>query len=318
MFELPEKKQKAIVREFKSYGSGWIEGYPALMKSCVDRWGLTLGGIATAGLPINVIHYAETKSGQPVVLKVGVPHPEQKTELIALRFYEGRGAVRVIDWDNDSGAFLMARVSPGTNLREYDFRENESVSTRSDLEIQLMNDLPIPATSIDGLPTLDDWLEIAFTCFRESETSDNEFLSFIVLAEALYGEIKSQFPETYLLHGDLHHENILKDADTGWIAIDPKGVIGPKVMECGRFIQNFIEDEVEGAATLDDATETQITGILNQRLDVFSEVTGFTRKQLASVTFIDQVLASCWSLNSGQKISHRKTRIIRDLVSARL
>ena len=41
-----------------------------------------------------------------------------------------------------------------------------------------------------------------------------------------------------LLHGDLHHWNILSDADRGWMAIDPKGVIGASCLDVGRFINN--------------------------------------------------------------------------------
>ena len=122
MYELPSQKHKAIVAEFKSAGVAWVNAYPSLMADCVDRWGLKLLGTASAGLPMNMIHYAETREGHPVVLKVGVPHPEQKTELLALRYYEGRHAVRVIDWDDKSGAILMDRIFPGTNLRAYGFR----------------------------------------------------------------------------------------------------------------------------------------------------------------------------------------------------
>jgi len=314
MYELPLKKQKVILSEFKSFGQKWIDEYPSLMTDCVERWGLKLLGTASAGLPINVIHYAETGTGQPVVLKVGVPHPEQKTELRTLRYYEGRHAVRVIDWDDESGAFLMDRITPGTNLREYDFVADGGVEARSEIKIQLMNELPIAASDIDDLPTIDEWLALAFNSFRKKTKDNPEFLGFIVLAESLYVDIKAMYPGTFLLHGDLHHENILHDAERGWLAIDPKGVLGPKIMECGRFIQNFIEDEVSGADSLDDATDDEVKSILNQRLEVFHDVTGYDRNHLAMVTFIDQVLSSCWTVNSGRAVDQRKIRLIRDLV----
>ena len=41
-----------------------------------------------------------------------------------------------------------------------------------------------------------------------------------------------------LLHGDLHHENILLDASGNWKAIDPQGRIGEQCLECGRFLLN--------------------------------------------------------------------------------
>jgi streptomycin 6-kinase len=310
MIALPEDKRKAIVTEFGDHGQRWVDEYPHLISTCAKRWKLTLLGIASAGLPINVIHYAKTDLGQSVVLKVGVPHPEQKTELIALRHYAGRHAVRVIDWDGESGAVLMERISPGTQLRRY-----EDLSMRSKIKIKLISELPIPLKFTDGLPTIAEWLNHAFHKFRESNRPSEEFLSFIVAAETAFAKIKTRYPEAYLLHGDLHHENILRDHKLGWVAIDPKGVVGPKIMECGRFLQNFIEDEVPGAQTLSDAMDEQIVSVLEQRYAVFNEVTGFEIKDLATVTFIDQVLSSCWSINLGQSVDYRKIRIIKNLLT---
>lgn len=308
MFVLPEKKRKAIIHVFKHRGQRWVDRYPDLMLALVHRWKLTLDGIATAGLPINIIHYGKTESGQAVALKVGVPHPEQKTELMMLQHYNGRHAVKLIDWDEASGAFLMERILPGTQLRDY-----ENVAERSQVRLDLIARLPLPLAPKHQLPTIETWFDEAFVKFRGSSEPNPEFLSFIELAEEGFAVLKGHYQEPYLLHGDLHHENILWDAKRGWIAIDPKGVIGPKIMECGRFLQNFIEDEVPGVAALKDATESQVADVLVERFSVVSEITGFSTKHLSLATYIDQVLSSCWSVNAGQSVDHRKIRIIRDL-----
>jgi streptomycin 6-kinase len=44
-----------------------------------------------------------------------------------------------------------------------------------------------------------------------------------------------------LLHGDLHHYNVLLDANRGWLAIDPKGVIGELEYELGAVLRNPVE-----------------------------------------------------------------------------
>jgi streptomycin 6-kinase len=46
--------------------------------------------------------------------------------------------------------------------------------------------------------------------------------------------------EKFLLHGDLHHENILQAGNGEWKIIDPQGVVGSAVFECGRFIENHV------------------------------------------------------------------------------
>jgi streptomycin 6-kinase len=34
--------------------------------------------------------------------------------------------------------------------------------------------------------------------------------------------------EITVLHGDIHHDNILHFGERGWLAIDPKGLIGER------------------------------------------------------------------------------------------
>ena len=41
-----------------------------------------------------------------------------------------------------------------------------------------------------------------------------------------------------LLHGDLQHYNVLLDKDRGWVAIDPKGVVGELEYEVGALLRN--------------------------------------------------------------------------------
>ena len=47
-----------------------------------------------------------------------------------------------------------------------------------------------------------------------------------------------------LLHGDLHHENILKNENGGYTVIDPKGVIGDPVFDLSRFILDEFRDDL--------------------------------------------------------------------------
>ena len=79
--------------------------------------------------------------------------------------------------------------------------------------------------------------------------------------------------------------------------------------------ENFIEDEVPDIQTLNEATDEQIISVLVQLYAVFNEVTGFDVQHLATVTFIDQVLTSCWSINSGRSVDYRKIHILKNLLT---
>ncbi len=311
LYKLADDKREAIVREFGDDGERWVDRYPALLEDCVQRWKLKLIGMASAGLPVNAIYYAEAEAGDPVVLKIGYPHPEHKTEMTALRAYGGRYAARIYDWDDEAGAFLMERILPGKKLRDL----SPSIE-RSRTRIHLVGDLPIPVSDHQDLPTFGEWIGCAFARFRdgvlphEKGAEKQEFLQFMEQAEQAYARLSQCYPEPHLLHGDLHHENILLDEERGWLAIDPKGVIGPKIMESGRYLHNYIEDEIPGIESLEDADDQQILQVLEERFATFTDMLELDYADIVAAAFVDLVLSSCWSLNSNQPVAFKKLRVL--------
>ena len=289
---LPPDKQRAILRLFGDDGRAWIAGFPDLLKQCVARWGLTLTGRASAGWPTNVIFYARGPAGESWVLKLGHPHPEMYTEMIALEHYAGRATPGLVEASRELGAILMARIQPGTT-----FRGQDSSIRRSKTPLTLMADLPVPCDAMAGLPLFDEWLGRAFGEFRDRFTADHGYHRHIDRAEAVFDDLRRRHPDNWLLHGDLHHENILLDSERGWVAIDPKGVIGPKVMECGRFLHNFLEDEIDGAARFAEASQEQLYRVMAVRIETFATTLGITRRDLASANYVDAVLSFCWTVN---------------------
>jgi streptomycin 6-kinase len=57
-------------------------------------------------------------------------------------------------------------------------------------------------------------------------------------AGEIYASLCASQQHTRLLHGDLQHYNVLLDADRGWLAIDPKGVVGEVEYELGASLRN--------------------------------------------------------------------------------
>src|SRR5207244_1723119 len=57
----------------------------------------------------------------------------------------------------------------------------------------------------------------------------------------VYSDLCGSQRHRQLLHGDLHHYNVLFDARRGWLAIDPKGVVGELEYEVGAALRNPYE-----------------------------------------------------------------------------
>ena len=106
-------------------------------------------------------------------------------------------------------------------------------------------------------------------------------------AEKAFDRIDRSNEEDVVLHGDLHHENILLDERSGWLAIDPKGAIGARILEVGRFLQNQLPFSLPLA---------ERARMLRERIRILSEELRETPGRLAAAGLVDCVLSHCWGL----------------------
>lgn len=94
------------------------------------------------------------------------------------------------------------------------------------------------------------------------------------------------------LHGDLHHDNILS-SDRGWLAIDPKGVIGDPLYEVANIFRNPV-----GAPAL-AADSRRIMALC----DEFEGRLGYNRKRVLGYAAAQSALSACWELEAGHSIA---------------
>ena len=109
-------------------------------------------------------------------------------------------------------------------------------------------------------------------------------------AEAIYASLLKEDPERILLHGDLHHGNLLLDESRGWIIIDPKGVVGPPVYESGAMLRN--PPGVHLRQKLD--------AMMSARVELISEVLGDDPEMITAWAFAQAVLSVLWSMEDSQ------------------
>ncbi|MCB1647434.1 MAG: hypothetical protein KDI36_18370, partial [Pseudomonadales bacterium] len=81
----------------------------------------------------------------------------------------------------------------------------------------------------------------------------------------------------------------------------------PLLMNHGRFLHNFLEDEFMPApgmttsATLSEVPVYRVSEVINRRIASLADVTGCGLRDLAIATYIDCVLCCCWSLNAAMQ-----------------
>ena len=277
MIRIPQYFKNKAIRQFGDRGPARVDSLPRILHACVSRWGLSDLHVIS-DLSINFLCSATSPRGE-VVLKISGPHSERLTEMVARKLYKGRNACRCIDTDTERGAMLLERIIPGDCLRDA-VPEDEPLRIGS----RLVRDLPIPVDGDVSLPSYSDWINAAYRSVREGYKPSECFKRSMRVAARLFSELPNERERSFLLHGDLRHDNILLDVDGSWRAIDPQGVIGLPLMECGRFIQNHSVDD-ENNLDLEKAAST---------VDYMATVLDESKRRVWIAFLVLHVLSFCW------------------------
>jgi len=290
MTELPLPFLTTIVRTFKEDGRVWLRGLPGLLAACERRWSLTLGE-PFPNLSYHYVAPAMRADGSEVVLKAGVPNREIVAQAAALACYDGRGAVRLIEADIELGVLILERVRPGAMLSALDDDEAATAIAAS-----VMRQLWVPPPPDGPFKRVRDWAADLGTLRLQFGGGTGPLpRGLYERAERLFAELEASAPPPVVLHGDLHHFNILDGGgldggERGWLAIDPKGVIGDPCFDVGALLHN---PRPQLLARPDPGR------ILARRVDQLAEALGFDRARVRDWGVASAVLSACWSAEDG-------------------
>jgi streptomycin 6-kinase len=273
---------RRIVKVHGPAGESWIKNLPALRARCFKRWSLSTTG-PLSDLSNNYLEKAKTKDGSEVILKLGPPNPELTTEILALKQYRGKGAVRLLQADPQLGALLLEQVHPCVNLLS--IKDDEQAAR---IASQVMERLWRKIPDKGNFPTMANWCR-GFSRYRKQFPSSTGPLppGLIEKAEKVSADLFQTQSTSLLLHGDLHQRNILMGKGDTWVAVDPKGVIGESSFEVGPFLYNPIPDLIKNP---------DLTRLFNRRLDIFEEILKLDRVRMAAWSFSRAVLSAVWTI----------------------
>jgi streptomycin 6-kinase len=116
--------------------------------------------------------------------------------------------------------------------------------------------------------------------------------SLVARASDLFAELCETQGPTRLLHGDLQHYNVLRDHHRGWLAIDPKGVVGEGEYEVGALLRN----PVELPAILSNPAT------IEQRIRTLSSRLNLDAGRVLRWGFAQAVLSAIWYVEDGYVI----------------
>ncbi|RBW67579.1 aminoglycoside phosphotransferase family protein [Bacillus taeanensis] len=277
MIRLPKQFVKTIKDVHKEKAEKWLKDFDRLIYDCEKRWQMEI--MSPFALSYNFVAPAMLKDGTEIVIKLVVPGEEFLAEVEALKLFDGNGIVKIIDVDIEKGVLLLERLIPGKTLASL---ENDEEATH--IASQVMKKLWIPSPNAARVPTTVQREKQLINIYRRY-TEGIGPITKEILQEAVgtFKSMNSMLNKPFLLHGDLHHYNILMAGRESWLAIDPKGLIGDREYDVIQFLLNKLPNE-------------NLTTVIEKRIDIFVEELNLDKKRILLWGFSHAVLATCWTI----------------------
>ncbi|WP_051571037.1 aminoglycoside phosphotransferase family protein [Cryptosporangium arvum] len=241
MTRVPGALVRNAVAAWGDEGRRWVAALPGLIHDVARDRTLSVGEPYT--LSFHWVAPVTDAAGRPAVLKLGPPGPGHlRDEVAALRAFDGRGAVRLLDEDAGRGVLLLERAEPGTLARDLltgGARRRPLAARDADATAALITVVNrLHRAGATPLPQVETQREAFGQYLHRFGDHGPLPRELVERADRLFGELCADRTRTVVLHGDLHHDNVLRAEREPWLAIDPHGLVGDPAYEAAALLYN--------------------------------------------------------------------------------
>lgn len=292
---LPAAFTRTVEESWGEPGRRWLAGLPGLVTRLLQDWELRL--VEPLPLSMNWVGRVLRADGTTAVLKLGVPEAGHLAdEATALECFAGRGAITVQARDDARGALLLEDARPGSQARSLVPQRDEEATA---VLIGIIKRLHRPAPAGVALPELSGRSASFAGHLRRFPGDDPLPQHLVERAGELFGELCATAPGRVVLHGDLHHDNVLAAEREPWLAIDPHGVVGDPGYEIGALLYN---PDPDGA---DDT----VLGLVEARMEQLADGLGMPVERVVAWGFVQAVLSEVWTFEGNGTRTGRPLRL---------
>lgn len=270
-------------------GERWIAGLPKLTERFLDTWRLRPAGPPTHGVVALVLPVCQ-EDGSAAVLKVQPVDAETADEPVALRAWDGDGAVRILAHDAATGTMLLERLDT-----------DRSLATVADdlVALQALTELLARLVAVPAPPGLRQLADTAAALVTRTPNAlprlaDPTARRLLETCAATVGELASEAGDR-LLHWDLHYDNVLAPLPghargERWLAIDPKPLAGDPGFELLPALLNRWPEVVASG---------DVAGAVRRRFDLMTDVLALDRQRARGWTLARVLQNALWDLEDG-------------------
>jgi len=244
-----------------------------MLDDYIRRWGLVPDAepILTTTSYLLPVSYR----GQPAMLKLAMCEEERRGNAV-MAWWNGDGAARVFARCDD--AIVMERANSGSSLVDLSRtgRDDDAVRIACAVLSRLHSHNALQRPSVVSLGA---WFE---PLTAASWPAGNLLRLSAAVAKDLLSE---PLMDEVILHGDLHHGNILHFGERGWLAIDPKGLLGDRVFDYANLLCN--------------PSHQIAVDRFSQRVAILVDAAGIDRRRLLQWTLAWSGLSALWMMEDG-------------------
>ncbi|MET8424774.1 aminoglycoside phosphotransferase family protein [Nocardia sp. NPDC004860] len=250
---LPPEVAENIAGSFGERGSRWLAALPGVVEQRCAAWGLEIIGDSFGGGTHSWVSPVRRTDGSVAVLKVPVVDEENHGEPAGLYCYGGDGAVRLYEFDPETGAMLLEWARPGTELLyQPGFPSLEGrpenigkVEQACGLYRRLRREPVVVPAGFPELPTAAGMVAGWEGMFLEPEDGVAEVIPARLLNRAAErcGELAVPDGPLLVVNRDTHLGNIVAAEREPWLLIDPKAYLGEAAFDAGFLIMIQVQSD---------------------------------------------------------------------------
>lgn len=283
IFKLPDKFKQNILGLHAEKGEQWLDNLPNLIAEISKNWLLSVEK-PFPKLSYNFVAPCICADGTEAVLKIG--YNEENSIIFSeakfLKLLGGKGAVKLLQFDQRRCAMLLEKLVPGENLKKLCVIDDERATQ---IAINVLRQIRREPSENAVFPTLRNW-----TASFQKAGQTNFSYNLVQKAQAYFAELTDSSAQPLLLHGDFHHENILSAGRESFLAIDPKGIIGDIGFEISVFLNN------PRGWLLSHPNRKMIC---ERRIENFAQNFQVEPRDLRKWAFAEAVLSAWWTIEDG-------------------
>jgi len=214
-------------------GRAWLEALPNMVKELCQQWQLVIKGMVMngyTGLAIPV-----QRDREECILKVYWRDSDTDIAPLALKVWNGHGAVKLLAHEPSLGAMLLERLDPKQSLEKVEISEAIIIAG------QLLRRLAIPAPDqMRSVTTLANRMTQSIP--QRWERYDRPFSHHLLDQVSEWTSQLGPASNRLMTDYDLHYSDVLASNREPWLMIDPKAIAGDPEFSLAQLLWSRLED----------------------------------------------------------------------------